>query len=722
MSESTPSTPSWRSLQQALHQSGERRLVVLEGDRELALARLAQWLPGLTIGTGLWSGPSADCPHPDLIPVKPDEGQRWLGRQTDLLVWDGWQGNPPGSLAAFSGTLGAGGLWFWLMPALAQWRAFKDPDYARTGLDRAAEHPFAGRMAAVIAADPTVVRVAVDTAVLPILPTLPATLTARAFRSGGTADQNRAVAQILRTGQGRRRRPLVITADRGRGKSAALGMAAVALMRAGREQILVTAPSFEAVSTLFHHARIAAGDDGNLSESGHTLQLGERAQLRFYPTDELLRRRPDAGVVLVDEAAAIPAPLLKAILLAWPRVVFASTIHGYEGSGRGFDLRFRQVLNRETPHWQSLRLAQPIRWADSDPLEALVNRLYLLDADSGTDAARDRAATVDAAIAIERWAPSQAAEPDLSDAFGLLVDAHYRTTPGDLRQWLDDPASVSWVARRDGRIVAVLWLTEEGGLAPALAEQVAQGKRRLRGHLLPQSLANHSGFPEAATLRVGRIVRLAVAEHERRGGLGRLLVDSAWAYAAAQGLEGLGTSFGASPDLLAFWQRCQLPVVRLGLHRDASSGEYAVQLLAGLEEAGRGLVERLRARLSEHWQTLLPACWPTLAPALVLQLTAQLPDVPDLSNDDHRELASFCDGFRGFEMSLLPLRRLTRQTGMAQRLAISDHASLWCRAVLQGWSWQDLQTVGACEGRRQGERRLRALTSELLAACDASST
>ncbi|MDX1636186.1 MAG: GNAT family N-acetyltransferase, partial [Marinobacter sp.] len=500
-----------------------------------------------------------------------------------------------------------------------------------------------------------------------------------------------------------------------------LGMGAVAWLRQNSERgsdarVVVTAASPEAVRTLFHHAREVAGSDAQQGSDGLSLTLAEGQTLQFYAIDRLLRERPTAGLVLVDEAAAIPAPQLSAILLAWPRVVYATTVHGYEGSGRGFTLRFRAQLERQSPGWHALTLSRPIRWAPEDPLEALVRRLFLLDAEAPVEVS----AGTDRDLQLERWDPGQASETELAAAFGLLVDSHYRTTPGDLRQWLDDPAARVWLARADGQILAVLWATDEGGLDTALADQVAAGRRRLRGHLLPQSLANHSGFAEAATQRLARIVRVAVHPESRRQGLGQRLVAVAVEDAGKRGLDAIGTSFGASPGLLAFWQRTGLQPVRLGLQREASSGEYAVQLLQGLSPQGRALAERIRARLAEHWPLLLARCWPDLDPELVLMLTASQPPAPALSPDDRRELVAFCQGQRGFELSLLALVRLSLQPGAADRLRASPQAALWVRAVLQGWAWPQLQAAGHCPGRRQGVAALRALAAELQQALSAS--
>lgn len=240
----------------------------------------------------------------------------------------------------------------------------------------------------------------------------------------------------------------------------------------------MTAPSADNVVTLFRHARQEL--DGVLALSSPTrLTTRSGHELCFLPPQELLTQRPEAEVVMVDEAAGLPAQRLKNILLGWPRVIFASTVHGYEGTGRGFALRFRQVLEQETPNWRAISVREPIRWAENDPLERLIFRLYLLSA----DVPELESFTADE-VSIERWEPAEASEPVLAEAFGLLVNAHYRTSPADLRQWLDDPDTLTWRASVKGQTIGVLWASTEGGLDPDLAHDVVAGKRRLRGHML----------------------------------------------------------------------------------------------------------------------------------------------------------------------------------------------------------------------------------------------
>lgn len=701
-----PDLLQWQKLQAELRAAGHRRLVVVEGDRDASLAWLGSLLPVLPVTPGVWTGPAEDQPEPSLTSIKPVEGRRWLGQELACVVWDGWQGNPPDSFAALSGTLSAGGLFFWLMPPLADWGSFEDPDYWRTGLDGAAGHPFAARLARIVAGDSGVIRVNPSVHPQPDVPEVG--VRGETFEVGATEDQSALVEDLVRTGLGRRRRPLVVTADRGRGKSAALGMAAVRLLKEGRQRVVVTAPEQGAVKTLFHHARIAAGQVSGPEMGTEDVAVGDQGRLQYWSLERLLAEQPDAEVVMVDEAAGIPAALLKQVLLGWPRVIFSTTVHGYEGSGRGFAIRFRSVLDAETPHWRGASLTAPIRWSASDPLEPLTRQMFLLDAEAP-------AAEADSSgVVVERWNPATAGDQELKEAFGLLVDAHYRTSPGDLRQWMDDPAAVSWRLTCNGVLVGVLWATAEGGLESELAEQVMMGKRRLRGHLLPQSLATHSGFAEAASQRLLRVVRVAVSVDVRHRGLGQKLVAAARDHARSGGLDAIGTSFGGNAGLVSFWQQCGLEPVRLGLKREASSGEYPLQMLSGVSSDGTALVRHLRIRLAEHWLTLLPRNWPDLEPGLTLQLTGGLPPVGPLNDDDRRDLGSFARGHRGFDLAVPVLAKLSMQPEVIGLVLASGSHSLWARAVLQGWSWQGLQVTKDCQGREQGETALRKVVHNIL--------
>ncbi|MCK5895628.1 MAG: DUF1726 domain-containing protein, partial [Cocleimonas sp.] len=186
-------------------------------------------------------------------------------------------------------------------------------------------------------------------------------------------EQQDAFNAMLRVIQGHRRRPFVLTSDRGRGKSTLLGKFAAYLLHQGKRHIIVTAPSKKIAEPLFNAARTEL----EVLKSSASAMKG----LHFLSPDVLHQQKPTADIVLVDEAASIPLPLLADFVKQHSRLIFATTEHGYEGCGRGFAIRFRSLLTRLTPHWKSAHLEHPFRWQKNDPLEKFSFDALLLNAD-----------------------------------------------------------------------------------------------------------------------------------------------------------------------------------------------------------------------------------------------------------------------------------------------------------------------------------------------------
>src|SRR5690606_13736438 len=154
------------------------------------------------------------------------------------------------------------------------------------------------------------------------------------------------------------------------------------LLRQGLQRIVVTAPRMDASAAVFAHARRVLPE----AEAARGIVRLGGACIEFVAPDELVLAPRHVDLVLVDEAAAIPTPLLEQMLRRHARIVFATTIHGYEGTGRGFAVRFHQVLDRLAPGWSQLRMGTPIRWAPGDPLERFVFDALLLAAAPAPDA------------------------------------------------------------------------------------------------------------------------------------------------------------------------------------------------------------------------------------------------------------------------------------------------------------------------------------------------
>jgi len=156
---------------------------------------------------------------------------------------------------------------------------------------------------------------------------------------------------------------VTLTAARGRGKSAALGLAIAAALAHGYSNIFVTSPSPENLNTLFEF--IFKGMDALDYEEHLDYDITQSTNPEFnkaivrvnifrdhrqtiqYIQPEDAHVLGQAELVIIDEAAAIPLPLVKNLI--GPYLVFmASTINGYEGTGRSLSLKLIQQLREST--------------------------------------------------------------------------------------------------------------------------------------------------------------------------------------------------------------------------------------------------------------------------------------------------------------------------------------------------------------------------------------
>ncbi|SDN51701.1 GNAT family N-acetyltransferase [Vreelandella arcis] len=661
-----------------------RQLVWLHGDPQRCQALASSLWRALPWHDPLWVGASA--------PVKPamkaSQTVARLGTEHQLVVVDAHAeagGFNPDALGAIGGTLAAGGLLVLLTPD--NWGQQPDPDYARI-----ADYPWSwtdltshylARLSTQLEASVDITHWTPDA--LPRLGRLCATpppLEAPRDTDCITVDQAAAVKALVGI---KRRRPIVITADRGRGKSAALGIACARLLQSKTSRVMVTAPRLAAVESLFE--RVAALCPEGSRTAADRFVLASGAELLFVPSDALAEQvsagtlGSDGRYLMVDEAAALPAPLLAEWLAAFPRIAFATTVHGYEGSGRGFALRFRHVLDAQTPNWKALTLNTPVRWQASDPLEATLNQLLLLNAP--LPAAREALPPPSSSYEV---AQSELAERegDLAQLFGLLVQSHYRTTPSDLRQLLDGPGMRLRVIGQRQRPQAVLVTREEGQFTRDLADQVARGERRPQGHLMAQSLAAHSGCREALTARWRRVVRIASHPDQRRQGLGRALLDDDQREAAAQGVMLYGATFGADAGLLRFWRAQGFVTVRLGVTREASSGEFAVMVASAMNQAGETVLNALHERFVASLPSLLAFELARLPAAVVSLLINELPEQP-LTVTEWQDIDDVATAHRSPALARASLQALAREATRWPLSADSQSA----HQQLAAWAFQN---------------------------------
>ncbi|VEU23397.1 DEKNAAC104576 [Brettanomyces naardenensis] len=366
---------------------------------------------------------------------------------------------------------------------------------------------------------------------------------------------------------------VTLTAGRGRGKSAALGVAIAAAVAQDYSNIFVTSPSPENLKTLFEF--IFKGFDAmeyvehrdydiiqSTNPSFHksivrvdVKRAGHRQTIQYIsPTDSQVLGQ--AELVIIDEAAAIPLPVVKKLL--GPYLVFmASTINGYEGTGRSLSLKLidqlrkqaksvtrdngtgidaelptRNASNGESNDGLDIRarnlvevsLDEPIRYAPGDPVEAWLNRLLCLDAKLAKNtkyATRGCPHPSECSLFyINRdtlFSYDPVSETFLQKMMALFVSSHYKNSPNDLQLMSDAPAHQLYAlfgpdVGKDATIptpLCVIQLALEGEISRESIRRSLSRGIRAGGDLIPWLVSQQFQDDDFASLSGARVVRIA---------------------------------------------------------------------------------------------------------------------------------------------------------------------------------------------------------------------
>jgi tRNA(Met) cytidine acetyltransferase len=698
------------ALRAEARRTDERRLLVLTGDRSAGHAAAERALA------------AADVPRETVTAVGTDDGTHFqtisltatdslLGTTREAVVLDCHEACRPNALGRVVGAVDGGGLLVLVVPDLDDWGDRRDGFDEYLAVPPATVDSVSGRfrrrLVATLSEHRGIAMYDVDAETLqndgltrhaprrpgqaletPAEPAFPRD----AYRACRTQDQVDAVSvfEALLNGPA----AVVVEADRGRGKSSAAGLAAGSLAAEG-EDVLVTAPSYRSAAAVFERALELTETLGLLvgateNRRPREIQTSTGGRVRFEKPPNAATVPDDPDVVLVDEAAALPVRVLERFLDA-PRVGFTTTVHGYEGAGRGFDVRFRDRLAESDHAVHDVHLEDPIRYAPGDPIEVWAFRALLLDARPAVDQLVEDASPPDATY--RALAPDElvADELLLREAFGLLVAAHYRTEPNDLARLLEAPNLTVRALLVDGHVVSVALLAREGGLDPETCADVYEGSR-IRGNMIPDVLMSQLR-DEAAGEPVGlRVMRIATHPAVRRRGFGSRLLGEL--RAEFDDVDWLGTGFGATPRLVRFWAQNGYATVHLSTTRNATSGEYSAIMLDSRSSVGARLQDRhadwFVDRIGPQLDDVLRDVDPDVVRA-VLRAAGGTPDV-SLTERDWRLVVGAAYGPALYSVDPGPFERLALVHLVAgDRNALSEREErLLVLKILQSHSWEEV--------------------------------
>ena len=548
-----------------------------------------------------------------------------------------------------------------------------------------------------------------------------------------TQEQVSAVEAITNVIKGKSKRPLVLTADRGRGKSSALAIACAQLLATAKNDnklhVIITAAELNSVQIFF--SQLAASlPQGH--RDGHRFTALDGI-VEFIAVDKLLKSQPQVSLVLVDEAAAIPVYLLEQLLSHHSRLVFASTIHGYEGAGRGFTLKFQQTLTKSFPKWRSLHLNEPIRWRSGDPLEQLVFDACLLNAELPSlynPCQNTPFAIKNTQLEFKHFTAEDLLDNErlLRDVFSVLVTAHYQTKPSDVQMLLDNKQVqlVCLMSTNEGsdQVLAVALLMNEGKFnKQCITEEelkaVTKSQRRLRNNFIPQSLLTQCGVEQAFDFHYVRVMRIAVHPQIQHQGVGSFFLNEITTFAKMQGADFLASSFGATKSLLSFWLTADFKLGRIGFSKDKASGEQSALVLKSLSVNAEQALVSINTIFYRCFDYLLVEEYKHLATNLVALIQQYCPQssLMELTPLDKANVEAFAHGHRQYSTCVFSLHIWLKQQICNQHID-DEVLSVLIGRIMQKHSVTDVCSTYHFTGKKALEQFLKAsVMSRLITNC-----
>lgn len=308
----------------------------------------------------------------------------------------------------------------------------------------------------------------------------------------------------------------------------------------------------------------------------------------------------------------------------------ASTVQGYEGTGRSLSLKLIQnIKESKSRNLHQIELEQAIRYADNDPIENWLNKLLCLDSVKDSLTLTEYPSIEDCELYLvdkdTLFSYKNTANEMLNSIMGLFITSHYKNTPNDLQLISDSATHSIYILTKSYKkhnysglpeILCVIQVAEEGGIDSDTIKNAKNSNNLPAGDLIPWTLSNYYLDNQFPKLSGARIVRIATNPHAQRMGYGKRALDLLYDYYSGNLYDinklkenneeeninennkkkllyeltelkpsfvyYLGTSFGITLNLFRFWKSSGYIPLYIKTLANSITGEYSCIMIKSI--------------------------------------------------------------------------------------------------------------------------------------------
>lgn len=444
----------------------------------------------------------------------------------------------------------------------------------------------------------------------------------------------------------------IVTASRGRGKSVSMGLAIAEAIDKNLGLICLASLFLENLQTIFEFVifglrqlNYKKGTDFKVVYNFEKkkrlivkieMTKGNKRTVEFIHPFDPIKYYP--SMLVVDEAASIPLEYLK-LLLDVKFVFLATTINGYEGTGRSFRTKLTNYISEKKYKHTFLEMKTPIRYSQNDPVEEWLNRILILDPtiEQVDKIFLPQNCTLFHVNKELLFSGNPQTEPILEELFSLFISSHYRNSPNDLQILSDSLNHEVFAFMSHGkRIICSVQIAFEG--------KCHKNAFNKKGDLIPWVLYDNFFNEELLGSYGIRIVRIAVHPSLVSMGYGshclnllenailsksyqsdRIIFPKGTLFSNIDKIQfpqvgWIGVSFGLTENLLNFWKKLEFSPICLKQTPSKTTGEFSIVTIKNFKEFMNPEFIRMKQCFSSRFLSTISYSFFNLQPSLILSL------------------------------------------------------------------------------------------------------